>query len=356
MTKNILNEFGYEKYCEDSAVPDIPAGLTPARVVAQHKSSWQVVTANGEYSADLSGKYRYDLAAKGGYPAVGDYLLVQIAETNDLAVIHELLPRKTVFYRADQWHAAAIQIVAANFDTVFVCMSLNRDYNIARLERYLVMAKESGANIVVVLTKADLCPDVELQLEICRAVAGFVPVYAVSVVDGAGMEQLAPYFAQGNTVVALGSSGVGKSSLVNALFGQEIMKVAAIREDDARGRHTTVHREIILLPGGGLYLDTPGMRELGLVNAGESVAEMFEDIEQLAETCRFSDCRHNGEPGCAIRTALDNGELSAKRYKRYIKFQQELSYAEDPSGHRAQKTEFFKQIHKAFRGNRKPGR
>ncbi|MFA6075760.1 MAG: ribosome small subunit-dependent GTPase A [Negativicutes bacterium] len=356
MNSSLLNDYGYLKYIKSIEMPTTPFGYAAARVVAQHKSSWQVVTASGEYRADLSGKYRYDLDAKGGYPAVGDYVLVQIAKTNDLAVIHELLPRKTVFYRADQWHAAAIQIVAANFDTVFVCMSLNRDYNIARLERYLVMAKESGADIVVVLTKADLCPDVELQLEICRAVAGHVPVYAVSVVDGAGMEQLAPYFAQGNTVVALGSSGVGKSSLVNALFGQEIMKVAAIREDDARGRHTTVHRELILLPGGGLYLDTPGMRELGLVDAGESVAEMFEDIEQLADACRFSDCRHNGEPGCAIRAALANGELSDKRYKRYVKFQQELSYAEDPSGHRAQKTEFFKQIHKSIRANRKPGR
>ena len=353
MTKNILSKFGYEKYCEESTVTAVPSGLTAARVVAQHKSSWQVVTADGEYSADLSGKYRFALDEKGGYPAVGDYVLIQVAQTNDLAVIHELLPRKTLFRRFDSWNASGVQIVAANFDTVFVCMSLNKDYNIARLERYLVMAKESGAAIAVVLTKADLCPDVDLQREICQAVAGNVPVFAVNAVDCDGMAQLAPYFAAGQTVVALGSSGVGKSSLVNSLFGREIMKVAAIREDDSHGRHTTVHRQIVRLPGGGLYLDTPGMRELGLVDAAESVAEVFDDITELADSCRFSDCSHEREPGCAVRAALQSGELQEKRYLRYLKYRQELSYQDNPESHLAKKKQFFKAVSKVAKHKKK---
>ena len=344
-----MTDYGYERYIQRRGGVNITADYEAARIVAQHKSSWQLVTAHGEYKADLSGKYRYAPQEKGGYPTVGDYVQVRVADTNDVAVIHELMPRFAFFHRYDDWSAAGTQSVAANFDTVLICMSLNKDFNIPRLERYAIMARDSGANAAVVLTKADLTADVPAKLQLCQTVCGAMPVHVVSAVDGRGMAQLQSYFRSGCTVVALGSSGVGKSTLVNALYGADIMKVAAIREDDARGRHTTVHRQIVLLPGGGLYMDTPGMRELGLVDAEQAVDGVFDDIAKLADNCRFVDCQHESEPGCAVRAAMQNGELDSARYARYVKYQQEVSYQTDPKKHRAKKTQFHKAIVKELR-------
>ena len=350
MDENILKGYGYSLISANEFAKEFGKNkeLLPARVIAEHKSLYVVVTEMGELPANLSGKYMYELDARGGRPAVGDYVAVQVSETRDRAVIQGYLPRKSLFYRADSFNGG-MQVLAANFDTVFICMSLNQDFNIPRLERFLVMAKESGGQAVVVLTKADLSGGEGANLEICQAICGDVPVYEVSAFNGQGLEVLRPYFAAGQTVVSVGSSGVGKSTLVNALFGEDIMKTAEIREDDGKGRHTTVHRQIICLPSGGLYMDTPGLREVGLYAAEDSVSDLYGDIENLISQCRFSDCRHGNEPGCAIRAAMASGSLSKAQFDRYLKYKKEAAYATSREDYLIQRTQFFKQVGKMNR-------
>ncbi|MCC3372317.1 ribosome small subunit-dependent GTPase A [Cohnella sp. REN36] len=332
MSKSTLGDYGYERFAAELPTIDMEE-FVPGRVIAQHKGGYRIVTEFGEYIAQVTGKYQYELGEQGGYPAVGDFVKVQIPESNDRAMIHGLLPRKTMFYRKDNWNSSGLQILASNFDTVFICMSLNKDFNLSRLERFLIMAEESRAERAIVLTKADLCDDVEGRVAICRAIAADIPVYAVSSAQRKGLEWLLPYFEKGKTVVALGSSGVGKSSLVNALFGDQRMETSEIRADDDKGRHTTVHREIIILPSGGLYMDTPGIREIGLVDAAESVAHRFDDVEQLLIRCKYKDCQHRQEPGCAVQAAIRSGELSNDRFKKYLQFQKEAAFSESKSGY-----------------------
>lgn len=349
----MIEQFGYDEYWK--AHFDAVAGerLSPVRILAEHKSQYIAVGPEGELPAQVSG-YMRQLIAVGTQPrpAVGDYAAAYIPDTKDRAVIEAILPRRSFFMRTDSFNGGT-QALAANFDTALLCTSLNKEFNIARLERYLVMGRQSGAQLAVVLTKADLCEDAELYVDMCRAVAGELPIHAVSAVTMGGMDELAPYFARGRTVVALGSSGVGKSTLVNALFGREIMKTADIREDDARGRHTTVHRQILPLPSGGLYMDTPGMRELGLYDAEESVRDVFAEIRALTEQCRFADCRHDSEPGCAVLAALETGALDPQSYKRYKKLLRESAYAENSPGYQRDRARFHKALAKSTRSSRK---
>ncbi len=338
-----LEEYGYNEFFE-ALFAQCADGLEPARIIAEHKSVFIAATGSGELPAHLSGKYLYMLEEKGGKPTVGDFVCVKIAEEGDRAVIHEYLPRKTLFGRKDAFSKSLFQPVCANFDTVFICMALNNDFNTARLERYLLMAKESGAQAAIVLTKADISHDAELQSSICRAIAGDLPVHAVSAYDGTGIEELSCYFGQGKTVVALGSSGVGKSTLINAIVGEEVMKTGEIREDDSRGRHTTTHRQLIKMPCGGLYIDTPGMREIGLIDAENSVDEFYSDIEQLISQCRFKDCGHKSEPGCAVKQAIYNGSLTSERYKKYEKYKREAMRMNDRSAYIEMQKKFIKQV------------
>lgn len=324
----LLSDYGYKSYKFYYPDLQISEKLLPARVIAEYKSSYRVVTNVGELSCYTSGKYRYKSNENGGFPVVGDFVQITLSETGDIALIQELLPRKTMLYRKDNWNKNGIQVLASNFDTVFICMSLNRDFNISRLERYLILAKESKARIAVILTKSDLCENVDTMKALCEEVCGKIPVYSISSKDRVGIDLLEKYFAPGHTVVALGSSGVGKSSLVNSLYGEEIMKVADIRVDDDRGRHTTVNRQIVYLPNGGLFLDTPGIREIGIVDASEAVSEMFEDIETLMTQCRFNDCKHYKEPNCAVKEAIITGNLTEERYNQYLQFKKESSFAE----------------------------
>lgn len=349
----MIEAYGYDDRRKRQFEAVAGANMRPARILAEHKSQYIAATPSGELPAQVSG-YMRQLIAVGGQPrpAVGDYAAVYIPDTGDRAVIEAILPRDAFFARTDSFNGG-MQAIAANFDTALLCTSLNREFNIARLERYLVMGRESGANLAIVLTKADLTDDPTLEIETCRAVAPDLPVHAVSAVTGEGIGALSPYFAAGQTVVALGSSGVGKSSLVNALFGREIMKVAAIREDDAKGRHTTAHREILLLPSGGLYMDTPGMRELGLYDAEEGVNDLFAEIALLAEGCRFDDCRHDREPGCAVRAAIEDGALDPKTYKRYQKLLRESAYAGKSPGYLRDRARFHKALAKQSRQSRK---
>ncbi len=293
----------------------------PARVTAVFKERFQLITPEGERYARLKTKeYFYE----GGqdFPTTGDYVLAQPAPGDWLLL--RTLPRKSFFSRLDSWHGTE-QAVAANMDLVFVVQSLNENFNLKRLERYLTLAFTSRAQPVVLLTKADLPGDHGAMLAAAQETAGKAPVLAVSSKTGQGMEGLEPYLRPGVTAAFLGSSGVGKSSLINRMAGEEVMAVSGIRESDSMGRHTTTHRQLLRLESGVLVIDTPGMRELGMWDAAQGLSEAFPDVESLLGQCRFSDCQHEKEPGCAIRAALERGELSPQRWKSWKQLQGESS-------------------------------
>lgn len=301
--------------------------LIPARVTAQFSKQYRIVTREGELTAAVTGKYAYEAESRSQFPSVGDWVLAEPLPGESRAVIHVLLPRASYMSRREAGSVPDEQVIAANMDTVFIVNALNQDFNLRKIERYLIAVWESGAQPVVVLTKADLCssdPD-EYVSQVASSAPG-VPVHAVSSLAGKGMEAISPYLQPGRTVAITGSSGAGKSTLLNWLSGQELQRVHGVREDDARGRHTTTHRELFILPGGAVMVDTPGMRELQLWDSAEGWEEAFSDIENLAARCRFHDCSHRSEPGCAVRAALDEGTLDVGRYANYKKTQKELVF------------------------------
>jgi len=306
----------------------VPIGIDgePARVTAVHKERCEIICSQGLSFARLKSSVYYNNCTE-EFPTTGDFVLIQYNETGDSQIIRTL-PRSTIFSRRDPTSGGGGQAVAANFDYVFIMQSLNRDFNEKRLERYLTLAWQSGAMPVVILTKADLIDDYSAELSAAEQIATGVDVIAVSAVTGFGLDRLNEYLKPGKTLVFLGSSGVGKSSLVNALAGEEIMTVNAIRKDDDRGRHTTTHRQLIMLPCGTMIIDTPGMRELGLFDAEGGVGIMFHDINALLGTCRFTDCGHSNEPGCAVLVAIASGELSEERWEEYKKSLREAQYAD----------------------------
>lgn len=320
-----LREYGYFG-------PGTEAGLIPARVTEVRRGRWGVVCERGEARAILKGSFAHGAAERADLPAVGDFVLISYNERGDSAIAR-LLPRRTKFSRTDfSGHAVGYvktvleQVVAANFDYVFILTSLNADFNVNRVARYLLQARESGAVPVVVLTKSDLCGDPEAYVRDVREAAGGAAICVVSARTGAGLGDLRQFLAPGKTAVFLGMSGVGKSSLLNALAGEALMDVSEIREDDARGRHTTTHRQLFRLPGGALVIDTPGMRELGLWDAEGGIAEAYPDVEALIARCRFSDCRHETEPGCAVRAALADGTLDSARWEAYCAWKREAAF------------------------------
>lgn len=315
-----------------------------ARVVLQERGLYRIRTDAGEQSALVSGRFQHDAQTASDYPVVGDFVLADCTDP-DTAVIHRVLPRKSLFVRRAAGTGASEQAVAANIDTVFLCMSLNNDFNLRRLERYLAVAWESGAQPVVVLTKADLCGNVgQKRLEV-ESVAVGVPILTVSSMAQDGYAQILPYITAGRTVAFVGSSGVGKSTLINRLLGEERLATDGLR-NDGKGHHTTTHRELLLLPNGAMVIDTPGMRELGMWDAASGVAQAFMDIEALAARCRFRNCAHAGEPGCAVRAALGSGELDAGRWQSYQRLQAENANAESSASYLAAKEQKFKEISK----------
>ncbi|MBL8553273.1 MAG: ribosome small subunit-dependent GTPase A [Phenylobacterium sp.] len=333
----MLTSYGWSDALQNDFTSHAAAGLVPGRIVVQQRGGYRVVTDEGERDARASGTLLKSLSDD-ERPTAGDWVALEARPGETLALVHAVLPRRTAFIRKASGTRGGAQVVAANVDVALLVASLNADLNLRRLERYLATAYESGAEPVVVLTKADLAGDVAGPVAEVGAIASGAPVLAISSKTGEGLDALAAHLPPGRTAVLLGSSGAGKSTLLNALFGEARMATREIREDDARGRHTTTHRELVLLPSGGLILDTPGMRELGLWNADEGVSAVFDDVEALAGRCRFSDCRHQGEPGCAVRAALDAGELSPERLAAYEKLQAELAYEhrrEDPQAAQA---------------------
>ena len=285
------------------------------------------------------------------YPAVGDYVMASCADP-DTAIIHQVLPRKSLFVRKAAGTSKTEQVVAANIDTVFVCMSLNNDFNLRRLERYLAVAWESGAEPVVLLTKADLCEELPRKLAEVESIAMGVTVLTSSAMESDGYRQVLPYITPGRTVAFVGSSGVGKSTLINRLLGEDRLATDGLRNDD-KGHHTTTHRELLFLPNGAMVIDTPGMRELGMWDAASGVEQTFADIEALAARCRFRDCSHTGEPGCAVCKALRSGELDDSRWRSYQKLKSENSYAADSESYLAAKEKKFKEISKINKYNKK---
>jgi len=324
----LIEPYGWSERLRQDFAPFAARGLVPGRVVLQQRGLWGLMTDAGELTAEISGRLAHE-AGEGGYPAVGDWVAAAPRPQERAATIHNILPRSTSFVRRAAGPKLGEQVVAANVDVAFLVASLNADLNARRLERYLATAWQSGAKPVIVLTKADLSPDVSAGVEEIEAVAFGTPVHAVSGVTGEGLDALRGHLGCGVTAVMVGSSGVGKSTLVNALAGADLMATAEISGDELHGRHTTTHRELILLPdGGGLLLDTPGMRELGLWDSDDGVSVVFDDIEQLAERCHFRDCHHGNEPGCAVREALHDGTLDQGRWKSFQKLQRELAHLE----------------------------
>jgi ribosome biogenesis GTPase / thiamine phosphate phosphatase len=322
-----LETLGWNDRLGEEFEPHRAAGLVPGRIAVQHRGAWDVLTAAGELRVDAAGRLRHDAATTAELPVVGDWVAVAARPEEGGGTIQAVLPRRTKFSRKTAWQAAEEQVLVANVDVVFVVMSLNAELNLRHLERYLTLTWESGATPAIVLTKADLVADPTPAVAAVESIAYGVPVHPVSSRTGVGLEHIRSYLQAGVTAALLGSSGVGKSTLVNALAGDERLATNELRAD-GRGRHTTTRRELILLPDGGLIVDTPGMRELQLWAAEEGLDEAFEDVTDLVARCHFSDCAHETEPGCAVRAALENGGLPRERWESYVKLQRELAHLE----------------------------
>ena len=346
---------GWDAAWDAAFLPFAGAGRRPARVLAVHKETAIVRDERGvERPAIVTGKFRFEALGPSDYPAVGDWVVLDESAANasadDPAVISAVVPRRSAFVRsaadANRRTAGNLvdeQVIAANVDIAFLVAGLDGDFNLRRMERYLAVAWASRVMPVAVLNKADIGLDTEGRRVAIEAIAPGVPIVTLSALTGDHLADLAPYLQPGTTAVVLGSSGVGKSTLVNALLGEARQATAAVREDDSRGRHTTTHRELFTLPGGALLIDTPGIRSLEVAGADEGVETAFDDIIELATQCRFSDCRHGAEPGCAVRVALDDGSLSEDRLASHRKLERELAHAErkeDPRARAAHKREW----------------
>lgn len=311
-----LAQLGWNQFFADAFDQIADADLEPARVGIEHNHLLRVYTASAEVLATVSGKLRHIADGPADLPAVGDWVGV-CPSPEGPAQIRALLPRRTCFSRKASGDATQRQVVASNIDTVFLVSGLDRDFNPRRIERYIVAASDSGAKPVIVLNKGDLVEDIDAAVLTLREMAADVPIHVTSCEDGRGIDALEQYLADGQTIALLGSSGVGKSTLINRLLGYDRQRTRTVRQRDSHGRHTTVHRELLLHPRGGVIIDTPGMRELRLWDTRGGLETAFDEIEALVDDCRFRDCQHRTEPGCAVQQAVKHGHISAGRLAHY---------------------------------------
>lgn len=326
-------------------------GLTVGRVAIAYRNTYTLYTEVGEIAAEVKGSLRHQATGAQDFPAAGDWVVIRIREPDHQATIHAVLPRKSKFSRKMAGSRTEEQVVATNIDTAFLVSGLDGDFNPRRIERYLLLTWKSGANPVIILNKVDRCRSVDECVRKVEAIAPGIPIIPLSATHRQGLEPLKPYLQSGQTIALLGSSGVGKSTLTNQLKGEAIQAVQAVRQGDERGRHTTTHRELILLPTGSWIIDTPGMREIQVWSGEESLQGTFADIETLAQQCHFRDCHHESEPGCAIQQALEDGILDRSRFLNYQKLQKELNYLTRRQDQQASlvEKERWKKIHKALR-------
>jgi ribosome biogenesis GTPase len=352
LTPMTLSSLGWNDSLAQSFEPFFAVGLVPARVALQHKHAYELLSAHGELFATCTGKLLHHAVASSELPAVGDWVAVEIRPGETKADIHAVLPRRTTFSRRAAGDSGGEQIIAVNIDTVLLVTALDQNYNLRRIERYLTLAWESGAQPVIVLNKSDLHLDPAAARAEVESIATGTPVVVLSAGRNEGLDALAPWLIGGETIALLGSSGVGKSTLINRLLGAERQLAHTVSDAVGKGRHTTTRRELIVTPSGVLVIDTPGMRELQLGNIdADAIDTTFADIAALAAQCRFRDCTHRAEPGCAIQAALANGSLDFARWQSFQKLQREQAYAArkaDPRLDRIEKTR-WKKIHIAHR-------
>lgn len=345
--KNIGFDEFFQKHHEDYNAETLLIG----RICTEYKQNYKLFSEFGELNASISGKFRNKCQSREDFPSVGDWVLFEFLENENKAIIQKICPRNSKFSRKVAGQQTQEQIIASNVDFAFIVCALNYDFNLRRIERYLSLAWQSGATPVVILTKTDLCIEVQDKILEVENIAFGVDVHAISNISTAGIEVLQKYFFNNKTVVLLGSSGVGKSSLINNLAKEEIMNVNMLRNGIDKGRHTTTHKQMILLPNGGLIIDTPGIRELQLWGAEDGISQAFSDIEKFAKSCKFSDCTHANEPDCAVLQAINEGSLDVNRLENYLKVQKEQEYLTNRQTQSAAKVERdkWKAIHKQIK-------
>jgi len=350
-----MRRLGWDEHFEAAAADFAGRGWSYGRVAIENRELYLVLTAAGARQAEVSGRFMFDAETPADYPKVGDWVAVTEFPDEEKAIIHALLPRRTVLSRNAAGRRTEEQVLAANIDTIFIVQGLDSDFNVRRLERQAVMARESGAVPVVVLNKADLSPNPAVPLAEVREAFPGLEALAVSALSESGLDNLRKRLKPGQTHVLIGSSGVGKSTLINKLIGRDVLATAPVREDDSKGRHTTARRQLLILPGGALLIDTPGVREFQLWESTNAVGEVFGDIAALAVGCRFADCSHIREAGCAVLAALEAGALPTERYQSWLKIRKELAFLETKRKEKpgSDKKAWSREIHRAFKTFRK---